>query len=58
MRYLEALPEGQQVSKVILVAGLQINLGSKSWKTCFQTDIDFSKIKVKFKRRLCCNPIR
>ncbi len=47
MRYLESLPEGSKVGKVILVAGFTDQLGFKELENFFETRLDFSKIKDK-----------
>ncbi len=49
MRYLESLPEGKGVGKVIMVAGFTDQLGFRELENFFDTQLDFSKIKSKSK---------
>lgn len=49
MRYLEALPEGQQIDKAVLVAGFTDPLGMQELENFFETRLDFTKIKPKAK---------
>jgi predicted alpha/beta hydrolase family esterase len=49
MRYLEALPEGQQIGKTILAAGFTDPLGARQLENFFDTWLDFGKIKPKSK---------
>ncbi len=49
MRYLESLPEGMQVGKVILVAGFTDQLGFEELENFFETRLDYIKIKPKSK---------
>ena len=47
MRYLESLPEGQQVAKVVLVAGFTDQLGFRELENFFTTPLNFDEIKTK-----------
>lgn len=47
MRYLETLPDGQQVGKVIMVAGFTDQLGFHELENFFETRLNYDKIKPK-----------
>lgn len=49
MRYLESLPEGQQINKAILAAGFTDQLGFQELENFFETRLDYAKIKLKTK---------
>jgi predicted alpha/beta hydrolase family esterase len=49
MRYLESLPEGAQVGRVILVAAFTDQLGFRELENYFESRLDYSKIKNKSK---------
>src|SRR5258708_7538397 len=49
MRYLEALPDGQQIGRAILVAGFTDQLGFKELENFFDTRLGFDNIKSKAK---------
>lgn len=45
LRYLESLPEGQNIAGAVLVAGFTDDLGYEELQNFFQDPIDFEKIK-------------
>lgn len=47
MRYLEALPDNQQIGKAIFVAGFTDQLGFKELENFFETRLDYMRIKPK-----------
>lgn len=49
MRYLEALPEDQQINKAIFVAGFTDQLGFRELENFFNTRLDFNRIKSRSK---------
>ncbi|PIN73588.1 hypothetical protein COV20_05180 [Candidatus Woesearchaeota archaeon CG10_big_fil_rev_8_21_14_0_10_45_16] len=50
LRYLETLPEDQNITGVILVAGFSDNLGFEELKNYFQTPLDWEKIRSRCSR--------
>ncbi len=49
LRYLESLPDGEEIGGAVLVAGFLDDLGFAELKNFFETPIDFEKIKAKCK---------